>query len=276
MFGVFDLFRIGIGPSSSHTVGPMLAAARFVREIPAGFPAEPLRVELFGSLALTGKGHTTDTAVVLGLLQQRPDKVDPDQVSMLVAGVAERKEIGLPSGRVVAFDPAADIVFLKRGRLPRHPNGMRFTASNDAGAVFSREYYSVGGGFIVTDEEADKPASVAGMAVPYPFATADELLSMAEAAGLSIAELQRANEQAFRADAEISAGIAEIWEVMRACVARGLRERGELRVRRRAPGLYARLLERHGANELDVLQGMDWVNLFALAVNEENAGGGGW
>jgi L-serine dehydratase len=276
--GLFDLFRIGIGPSSSHTVGPMLAAARFMQEIPAGFPAKRLRVELFGSLALTGKGHATDTAVVLGLLQQSPDKVDPDEVPMLVGRVAEQKQIALPSGRIVTFDLGADFVFLKRERLPRHPNGMRFTARGDAEAVFSREYYSVGGGFIVTDDHADEPASAGRTAVPYPFATADQLLSMAEAAGLSIAELQRANERVFRIDAQVSAGIAEIWEAMRACVARGLRERGELpgglRVRRRAPGLYARLLERHGANELDVLQGMDWVNLYALAVNEENAGGG--
>ena len=275
---MFDLFRIGIGPSSSHTVGPMLAAARFVREMPAEFQAERLRVELFGSLALTGKGHATDTAVVLGLLQQRPDKVDPDQIPALVAGMAARMRIALPGGRVVAFDPAADIVFLKRERLPRHPNGMRFTAGGDGGIVFSRVYYSVGGGFIVTDEEPQGPAFAAETAVPYPFTTAAQLLSMAEAAELSIAELQRANERAFRTNAEISAGIAGIWDAMRACVARGLREHGELpgglRVRRRAPGLYARLLARHGANELDVLQGMDWVNLYALAVNEENAAGG--
>lgn len=172
----------------------------------------------------------------------------------------------------------SDIIFLKRERLPRHPNGMRFTAIGSNGAVFSREYYSVGGGFIVTDEETEEPPSATGLAVPYPFTTAAQLLSMAEAAGLSIPELQRANERAFRTDAEISAGIAEIWQVMQACVERGLKERGELpgglRVRRRAPALYGRLLAQHGTNELDVLQGMDWANLYALAVNEENAAGG--
>jgi L-serine dehydratase len=272
--GLFDLFRIGIGPSSSHTVGPMVAAARFAAAIPAG--VQSVKVELFGSLALTGKGHATDTAVILGLLGERPDSVDPDAVAGLVRGVAERRVLPLPGGASVPFDPVTDIVFLRREKLPFHPNAMRCSAQGPGWDV-SRVYYSVGGGFIVTDDEPAAPA-VAVRPAPDPFATSEELLAMADAAGLTIAELQRANERAARSDAEISAGIGRIWDVMQACVARGLRQGGELpgglRVRRRAPGLHARLLERAGGNALDVLAGIDWVNLYALAVNEENAAGG--
>ncbi|MBV8913131.1 MAG: L-serine ammonia-lyase, partial [Acetobacteraceae bacterium] len=272
---LFDLFRIGVGPSSSHTVGPMVAAGRFVAGLPrTGVRA--LRVELFGSLALTGKGHGTDTAVILGLLGERPDRVDPDQVPALVRAVAERKWIELPGGSRAAFDPAADLLFT-RTMLPRHPNAVRFTAITDDGAI-ERTYYSVGGGFVVEEGEEDQAGTAEGPPVPFPFATAEELLASAERAGLSIAELQRANERTRRSDAEISRGIAEIWAAMQSCVERGLRLGGELpgglRVRRRAPALHARLLALQGRNTPDVLQGMDWVNLFALAVNEENAAGG--
>jgi L-serine dehydratase len=274
--GVFDLFRIGIGPSSSHTVGPMLAAARFLAEIPAGLTVQALKVELFGSLALTGKGHGTDTAVVLGLLGERPDQVDPDKVSELVKAVHARRSLVLPGGRTVAFDPTLDIVFLRRERLLRHPNALRCTATG-SGGTFSRVYYSVGGGFIVAEDEA--PSSPAGTQPwPYPFTTSGELLAMADQAGLTLAELQRENERASRTDAAISDGIGCTWQAMQACVERGLHQSGELpgglRVRRRAPGLYARLLERKDTNQLDVLHGIDWVNLYALAVNEENAAGG--
>jgi L-serine dehydratase len=273
--GLFDLFRVGIGPSSSHTVGPMIAASRFIAAIPLDMQVQSLQVELFGSLALTGKGHATDTAVVLGLLGERPDRLDPDDVPALVGNVTQRKALDLPGSRTVAFDPARDIVF-KRQMLPRHPNAMRCTATS-ADAVCARTYYSVGGGFIVTDGEEPSGATDAPR-VPYPFTTSVELLAMAEDAGLGIAELQRANERSIRSDAQISREIADIWTVMQECVARGLRQGGELpgglRVRRRAPGLHARLLAREGSNEHDVLHGMDWVNLFALAVNEENAAGG--
>ena len=287
--GLFDLFRVGIGPSSSHTVGPMVAAHRFVAALPAAVPVERLTVELFGSLALTGKGHATDTAVILGLLGETPAAVDPDQVSALVRTVAERRTLPLPGGRTTPFDPVTDIVFLRRQMLPRHPNAMRCTAAGP-GWTLSRTYYSVGGGFVVTDEDESPDGGGAedGGAkgaepshqppVPYPFTSSAELLSMSAEAALTIAELQRANERVFRTEAGISAGIDHIWTVMQACVQRGLREAGELpgglRVRRRAPGLHARLQEREGANQNDVLYGIDWVNLFALAVNEENAAGG--
>ncbi len=273
--GMFDLFRVGIGPSSSHTVGPMVAASRFVAALPAGMAVDGLRVELFGSLALTGKGHATDTAVVLGLLGEKPDQLDPDQVPALVGAVAARKILSLPDGRIIAFDPIRDIVF-NRAVLPRHPNAMRCTA-HSAQAEFARTYYSVGGGFIIAEDDG-APGGADAALMPYPFTTSAELLGMAAAASLSIADLQRRNERLFRSDAQISHEIAHIWSVMQACVARGLRATGELpgglRVRRRAPGLHLRLIEQQGRNERDVLQGMDWVNLFALAVNEENAAGG--
>src|SRR3954447_23915423 len=188
---VFDLFRIGIGPSSSHTVGPMIAAGRFVALLPrTGVRA--LGVELFGSLALTGKGHGTDTAVILGLLGERPDRVDPDQVPALVRGVAERKSIELPGGRA-AFDPATDLLFT-RTMLPRHPNAVRFTAVTDQGTI-ERTYYSVGGGFVVAEGEEDAPVQADLPPAPFPFETGDELLALARGAGLTIAELQRANER---------------------------------------------------------------------------------
>jgi len=273
--GLFDLFRIGIGPSSSHTVGPMIAARRFRSDIPCDMAVSSIGVELFGSLALTGKGHATDVAVVLGLLGERPDTVEPDRVPGLVRSAAEARELLLPDGRKAAFDPAADIAFV-REMLPRHPNALRFTARGD-GVAFSATYYSLGGGFVVLeDEEGHGTTDV--RVVPYPFTTSREMLDMASAAGVSVAELQRCNELAHRSRAEVSEGVARIWAAMRACVSRGLGQAGELpgglRVRRRAPGLHERLRAREGSNQRDVLQGMDWVNLFALAVNEENAAGG--
>ena len=274
--GLFDLFRIGIGPSSSHTVGPMIAAARFISEIPSGMKVSALKVALYGSLALTGKGHATDTAVVLGLHGERPDSVDPNHVAALVQAVGAAKRLHLPDGQVIAFDPATDIVFLKRDRLPRHPNALRCTAIGPD-ALFSKTFYSVGGGFIITDDD-ETAGSQDIRPVPYPFTTSAELLAMADGAGLTIANLQRENERAVRPDDAISVGIERIWAAMQACVERGLGQDGELpgglHVRRRARALHARLLQRQGLNERDVLEGMDWVNLYALAVNEENAAGG--
>lgn len=274
--GLFDLFRVGIGPSSSHTVGPMVAAGRFLAEIPASADVVSITVDLYGSLALTGKGHATDKAVALGLLGQHPSSLDPDDVPRLLAGLAEKHSITLPSGTRVAFDPDTDIVFRKREVLPRHTNAMRFEATG-TGTAFERTYYSVGGGFVVAD--GDDAATVQGVrGVPFPFCTSAELLEMASRAGVTIAQLQRDNERTHRTDGEIDAGIDALWSVMQACVRRGLSQGGELpgglRVRRRAPGLHARLLARQGSNENDVLHGIDWVNLFALAVNEENAAGG--
>lgn len=273
--GLFDLFRIGIGPSSSHTVGPMIAALRFRLAIPEGMAVSKVKVELFGSLALTGRGHATDVAVILGLLGEKPDTVDPDQVPHLIQGVRQRKTLALPGGRRAAFDPDADITFTRR-MLPAHPNALRLTAWADT-TVFAETYYSVGGGFVVL--EGEKAANGSNLrSVPHPFTTSCEMLAMAAEAGTSIAELQRRNELAHRTPSEITHGVRRIWDAMRACIARGMREEGELpgglRVRRRAPGLSERLGLKAGDNTHDMLQGMDWVNLFALAVNEENAAGG--
>ncbi len=273
--GLFDLFRIGIGPSSSHTVGPMVAARRFAAELPVQAYAA-IGVDLYGSLALTGKGHATDQAIMLGLLGASPETVDPDAVPALVARLREDRSLPLGPGRHVPFDPDADIVFHRKDTLPQHPNGLAFRAVAADGTRIRRVFYSIGGGFVVEEGE-DGPAEDAA-AIPYRFESSAAMLAMADAAGLTIAELQRENERALRSDAEITEGIARIWAAMRACIARGIRQGGELpgglRVRRRAPALHRRLAGRSGANEADPLQGMDWVNLYALAVNEENAAGG--
>ncbi|KAA2211991.1 L-serine ammonia-lyase [Teichococcus oryzae] len=275
--GLFDLFRIGIGPSSSHTVGPMMAAGRFIAELPP-LQYRSITVDLYGSLALTGKGHATDTALALGLLGQKPDTVDPDAVPVLLEGLRASGCLTLRHGVQVPFHPETDVIFRKREVLPRHANGMAFTAMGQGNDCVRRVFYSIGGGFIVEDGEDGEANGFVAPAIPYPFGTSADLLSMASAAGLTIAELQRQNERAIRSDREITEGIARIWAAMRSCVERGLHQRGELpgglKVRRRAPGLHERLLARARTNEADPMRGMDWVNLYALAVNEENASGG--
>jgi L-serine dehydratase len=278
--GLFDLFRIGVGPSSSHTVGPMVAAASFAAGLDPARPVDRLQVDLFGSLALTGRGHATDTAILLGLTGLRPEELDPDLARATLAEIHARRRLRLPDGRHLGFDPAADILFRPRETLPRHPNALRLTALAAGRAEVARTYYSVGGGFVLDEAGAPLAGQATGAEgpVPHPFANGAGLLQAAEAAGLSIAALMRANEESRRSPAEVSAGIARIWAAMRACVARGLRGEGELpgglRVRRRAPDLHRRLLAQAGRNEGDPLLAMDWVNLWALAVNEENAAGG--
>ena len=273
--GLFDLFRIGVGPSSSHTVGPMRAAAHFAT---LAAPTLHLTVELFGSLALTGHGHATDSAIILGLAGQLPDHVDPDEAAMLVADIRRRGRLPFGGGPEIGFDPAADLIFRYGETLPLHTNGLRFTATGEA--TTTAVYYSIGGGFVVdgagTPVGSDTRAVTAS--VPYPFADAVELLRKANAQSLSIAGLMRANETALRSPAALSDGIAAIVSAMRACVARGLVGTGELpgglRVRRRAPALLARLEARPVLNDPDPLGAIEWVNMWALAVNEENAAGG--
>ena len=278
--GVFDLFRIGVGPSSSHTMGPMVAAAHFAAGLMADRPIDRLQVELFGSLALTGKGHATDIAVILGLTGARPDSIDPDDGAMTVDAIRRHKRLALPDGRRVAFDPAADILFRPRETLPLHTNALRIAAIAADGSDVTRTYYSIGGGFVVDEhgKALDGARSATPAPVPYPFRDAAELLARAGAAGLSIAELMQSNEISQRSPAEVAAGIARIWSAMQACAARGLRGEGELpgglRVRRRAPALLRKLDAQALRNEVDPLLAMDWVNLWALAVNEENAAGG--
>jgi L-serine dehydratase len=278
---VFDMFKVGIGPSSSHTVGPMRAGARFLDALRDGGrmgDVARVRAELFGSLGQTGKGHGSDTAVVLGLLGETPEGVDPDRVPELVERVRREAGMVLPGGPRVAFDLGEDLVFHRRTSLPRHPNGMRLTALGaDGGEVLVREYYSVGGGFVVDGRQSeDGPVVDHVEPARHPFTTGAELLSACEETGLSIATLVLENETVWRPREQVRAGILALWEVMRACVERGCRTEGVLpgglKVRRRAAAMHRRLRAESRAG--DPLAAIDWVNLWALAVNEENAAGG--
>ncbi|MGN6314529.1 MAG: L-serine ammonia-lyase [Rhodanobacteraceae bacterium] len=281
---VFDLFKIGIGPSSSHTVGPMRAAARFVEKwlLEAGNLPRIARVtcELFGSLALTGRGHGTDKAVMCGLEGEWPDKVDPDTIPQRLSRIRKDKRIRLHGEHEIAFDEKADLIFNKRQKLPYHSNGMRFTAYGAQGNVLAtRDYYSVGGGFVVNQDEAAEDRIVADTTpLPHPFSTGEQLLAICEREKKTIAQIMFENERAWRPDEEIRAGLLNIWEAMQQCVARGLRSPGELpgglHVKRRAPAMYDELRDRPEASLKDPLTILDWVNLYALAVNEENAAGG--
>ncbi|MGB2568901.1 L-serine ammonia-lyase [Micromonospora citrea] len=280
MISVFDLFSVGIGPSSSHTVGPMRAARTFV----AGLKAEGLladvtqvRAELFGSLGATGHGHGSDRAVLLGLEGESPETVDTDTVGRRVAAIRETRRLSLLGAQEIDFDPDRDLVLHRRRSLPYHPNGMTFAAYDGTGAqVRARTYYSVGGGFVVDEEAAGadriKPDTTR---VRYPFYTGAELLEVTAATGLSISEVMLANELSWRGEADVRAGLLEIWRVMRECVAAGCARDGVLpgglKVRRRAAELRRSL---EAESEADPLRAMDWVTLFALAVNEENAAGG--
>ena len=279
---VFDLFKIGIGPSSSHTVGPMKAARLFVQRLDAaGLLARVARVEvqLYGSLGATGRGHGSDKAVILGLQGHAPDTVDVDAVPGLLEQVRLSGRLRLDSRHEIAFDERRDLVLHKRRALPFHANGMGCAAFDAEGLELDRrEYYSVGGGFVVS-HETGAPALVADRpALPRPFRTGEELLEQTRRHRCSIAELMRANERFWRDDAEIDAGLARIWQVMQDCVVRGCRTEGVLpggfKVRRRAPDLHRHLLSRAEAAVGDPLLVMDWVNLYAMAVNEENAAGG--
>ncbi len=280
----FDLFKIGIGPSSSHTVGPMRAAARFVERWLAG-PGDlgrvvRVRAEVFGSLALTGRGHGTDKALLLGLEGHLPHRIDPDIIPATLQRIRADKALQLPGGPAIAFDEKRDLVMNKRQKLPFHTNGMRFTAYDDAGEVIAtRDYYSVGGGFVVNQDEAAEDRIVADDTVlPHPFSSGDELLARCRQTGLPIARLMFENERAWRSEADIHAGLRELWQAMQACVARGIRADGTLpgglHVVRRAPALHRELSSKPEAAMRDPLTTLDWVNLYALAVNEENAAGG--
>ncbi|QOW21533.1 L-serine ammonia-lyase [Novilysobacter avium] len=280
----FDLFKIGIGPSSSHTVGPMRAAARFIERwiVDNGDLQRTARVraEVFGSLAMTGRGHGTDKALMMGLEGHWPDRIDPDIIPATLERIRGGKRIRLQGRHEIGFDEKHDLIMNKRQKLPFHTNGMRFTAYDAAGEVIAtRDYYSVGGGFVVNEDEAAEDRIVADTSVvPYPFSSGDELLMRARDSGLSIAQMIHANEQVWRSTAEIDAGLDQLWDAMKSCVERGIRSPGTLpgglRVTRRAPALHADLQSRPDAGLDDPLTMLDWVNLFALAVNEENAAGG--
>ena len=283
---VFDLFKIGIGPSSSHTVGPMRAARIFaLRLAHDGLSAKAARVktELYGSLGATGKGHGSDKAVLLGLAGHEPDSVEVDAIPALLQAIRDGSRLTLAEGPTIAFDERNDLVFHRRETLPFHANGMRFTAFDAQGAVLSeRTYYSVGGGFVVSDEVAadgtrHKQVAPDTTVLPHPFHTGAELLARTDELTCSIAEVMRRNERHWRDDSSIDAGLDRIWQTMQACVARGIATPGVLpggfKVRRRASALHQALTAQADPSR-DPLVVLDWVNLFALAVNEENAAGG--
>jgi L-serine dehydratase len=273
---LFDLFKIGIGPSSSHTVGPMRAAHRFAERLSKHEllgKVSKVRVELFGSLALTGLGHGTDRGVLLGLLGRQPDEIDPAEIDGLLAGIRKSGTLLLLGHHGVPFEPG-DLQFNKDTLLPGHSNGLRFTAFGpDARILDTRVYYSVGGGFITEENEA--PEEHPTQSVLYPFTSADELLRIGEEKSLPIHLILLTNEMTWRPLEKIRGGIGKIWKAMQECTARGLRTRGELpgglNVQRRAAEI-AKSLETTNAG--DPLGGMDWLNVWAIAVNEENAAGG--
>jgi L-serine dehydratase len=274
---LFDLFKIGIGPSSSHTVGPMRAAYRFAERLAAHelLPqVAKIRIELFGSLALTGLGHGTDRGVILGLMGKQPDRIDPGEIEGLIAGIRESRVLILFGLHAVSFEPG-DLVFHEAKQLPGHSNGMRYTALRaDGQTLDTRVYYTVGGGGFIA-EDGETPSARATRSVLYPFDSADELLRLGEEKSLPIHLIVLTNEMTWRPIEQIRDGVRKIWKAMRECTARGLETRGELpgglAVQRRAADI-ARNLEKAVAS--DPLAGMDWLNVWAIAVNEENAAGG--
>ncbi len=283
----FDLFKIGIGPSSSHTVGPMRAARLFVGGLQSsGLIGQTGRVvcSLYGSLGATGKGHGSDKAVLLGLAGHEPDTVDVDLVPELLARVRETGRLALGGTHEVAFKERDDLLFYRRETLPVHTNGLRFQAFDTAGAeLVNRVFYSVGGGFVVSEEVAADGSKMKAIApdatiLPLPFRSGDDLLVLTRQHACSIADVMRTNERHWRTDEDIDSGLLNIWRVMQACVVRGCNTPGVLpggfKVKRRAPQLYTDLCSHPEAALRDPLQVLDWVNLYALAVNEENAAGG--
>ncbi|WP_308797975.1 L-serine ammonia-lyase [Agromyces silvae] len=286
MLSALDMFSIGIGPSSSHTVGPMRAGRTFATNLASAGLLDRvarIRVDLFGSLGATGRGHGSDTAVVLGLLGEQPETVDVDEVERTVAEIRRRGVLRLAGTHEVEFDWATDLTLHLRRSLPAHPNAMTFTASDADGQVLAeRTCYSVGGGFVLDETEMDAPPVGPEASVPFPFASADELLRLCATHGLSISELMWQNELARRPESELRAQLLRIWRAMQECVERGCTRPdgvlpGGLEVRRRAPRLYAELHAGAGDGSAaagDPLHALEWVNLYALAVNEENASGG--
>jgi L-serine dehydratase len=280
---VFDLFKIGVGPSSSHTMGPMTAACRFVEMLSEKRLLDTVaRVQgdLYGSLALTGKGHATDRAVLLGLSGEQPHSMDPDEADRIVDRIRATGRLKLARKREIDFAEPTDLKFLQRERLPHHSNGMRFSAFDAAGSlVESSVYYSVGGGAVVDEAAIARNAPPEGAwDIPFNYHSADELLAIAEREELSIADIARANERAGFSDEEMNRRLDAIASAMSACIDRGIGQDGilpgGLKVKRRAPGLHRLLMERAERTLQDPLTVLDWVNLWALAVNEENAAGG--
>ncbi|PCI26498.1 MAG: L-serine ammonia-lyase [SAR324 cluster bacterium] len=285
---IFELFSIGIGPSSSHTVGPMKAARDFLLGIEKEVGLKEiasLQVDLYGSLALTGKGHATDTAILLGLCGETPEKIEPEQITGIIENINQEERIHLLGGKPIRFVPASHLLFHYRESLEYHSNGMSFSVYNSDGECLAREnYYSIGGGFVMTEAEIQQgePLSTPEntKTIPYPFATGQELLDICQTQGMTIAEVMWKNELTIHSSEEIRDGLLHIWKVMDECIQRGCKQKGELpgglKVRRRAANLYQKLLaeEKEKEKDFDPSMVMAWVSLFAMAVNEENAAGG--
>lgn len=276
-----DIFKIGIGPSSSHTVGPMKAAVLFcegLKSTKIDKQVTKIRCELFGSLALTGKGHGSDKAVILGLMGHLPELVNTELVDEYIAKVEKQKQISYREDFQFSFCPSEDLLFLRKQSLPHHPNGMRFTAYDETQKeLFQKIYYSVGGGFVVNHSEGEDAEIVSNaVPLPYPFSSGEELLNRCKEEGICISTLVRRNELVFSTAEENTEYLRAIWNCMDKCIERGCKTEGilpgGLKVKRRAASLYRRLNNKQ--NNSDPLSLMDWVNLWALAVNEENAGGG--
>ena len=280
---VFDMFKVGIGPSSSHTMGPMVAASRFLASLRASpFHPKGLKASLHGSLAFTGVGHATDRATILGLAGFEPATYDAGKAETTLAAIKASHRIAPPGLPELAFDPARDLIFDYDHALPGHANAMILKATDAQGDVILEEtYYSIGGGFVVTEAELAAAGGTKAKAradVPYPFETAAEMLAMAAQSHLTIAQMKRANELKFRSTAEIDAGIARLWDVMNACISKGMEGTGilpgGLKVRRRAKGIHDALMAERGLNQTPPHVINDWMSLYAMAVNEENAAGG--
>lgn len=281
---VLDLFSIGIGPSSSHTVGPMKAACLFISKLAENRAqierVSNIRCDLYGSLAATGKGHGTDMAIIFGFMSEMPDTVEVQTMDARLAQISEEKKITLPGGKVIDFDPKTDLDFHRHQPLPLHPNGMHFSARDTAGVVvFEEIIYSLGGGFISTEEEMKQPKENATyIAVPHPFDFADDLLEISDCLNASFAEIMLANENALRPEKKTRAALDEIWKTMQECVTAGIGKTGilpgGLKVKRRANLVYTQLTTKAESSLSDPLSVLDWVGLYALAVNEENAGHG--
>jgi L-serine dehydratase len=279
MYSIFELFKIGIGPSSSHTVGPMRAARAFLLDLekrPEWARIGSLSVELYGSLALTGRGHGTDKAILLGLEGEDPAEVDPDAIPGRLERIRREGTVRLLGVREIPFLETQHLIFRGDSLLPRHSNGIRFTATGvDPALSFSRDYYSIGGGFILSAEDPDPAGGGSLPAPPYPYRSASELLALTRRHRLSIPDLVRANEASAQPEAAVEQGLDRLWLAFQSCVQRGLTTEGTLpgglKVVRRAPRLYQKLLQSPSSDGFDI---MDWVNAYALAVNEENAAGG--
>ena len=280
---VFDMFKVGIGPSSSHTMGPMVAAARFLDSMRASpFQFHGLRASLHGSLAFTGVGHATDRATILGLAGFAPDTYDAERAEAAFARIRDTRMIEVPGLPPLAFDPLKDLHFDFGPALPGHANGMILKATDAEGDVILQEtFYSIGGGFVLTAAEMSEAGGTRSRVradVPFPFETAAEMLEMCNSAGLSIAQMKHRNELRFRTDAEIDTGIARLWQVMNDSIDRGMKGTGilpgGLKVRRRAKGIHDALMAERGLNLTPPHTINDWMSLYAMAVNEENAAGG--